>query len=318
MVVQGCDMPCYNPITAWYSKHLNDNGKRGLTFTKKYAYDDRELNIPCGKCTGCRLNRSRIWAIRCVHEASLHPENCFITLTYNDENLPHDLSLNKAHHQKFMKRLRKYIGGEKRIKYFHAGEYGSKGQRPHYHTILFNYDFKDKELLSERNGNLLYTSPLLSKIWDKGFVTIGDVTFESAAYVARYCLKKINEVDPNHRDYERYIDQYSRINQETGEINFVLPEYSTQSNGIGKEWMKKYQSDLRKGFITINGVKVDIPRYYLDKLEEIDNDLYQEIKETIVNRERNTDEQTIARLRVKEKVKQAATQTLIRSLDDET
>ena len=151
--------------------------------------------VPCGQCIGCRLERSRQWAIRCVHEASLHTDNCFITLTYSPDCLPSDGSLNHDDFQKFFKRLRKHIA-PKKIRYYMCGEYGedlqqpSKLGRPHFHACLFGLDFDDKQLYIVRDDVKLYTSATLEKIWGKGFVTIGDVTFESAAYVARYIAKK--------------------------------------------------------------------------------------------------------------------------------
>lgn len=130
-----------------------------------------------------------MWAVRIVHEAQMWPQNSFITLTYRPEDLPQGGSLNVEHYQLFMKKLRARNTGHK-IRFFHCGEYGEKLSRPHYHAILFNYDFPDKKVFSEKNGNTIYTSELLEDIWGKGFCTIGDVTFQSAAYVARYVMKK--------------------------------------------------------------------------------------------------------------------------------
>ena len=124
-------MPCYHPLLAWRdSSKLNPKtGKSSLVFTAPANWRECEpLKIPCGQCVGCRLERSRVWAVRCVHEASLHERNCFITLTYNDENLPSDRSLKMKHYQDFMKRLRKRYG--EGIRFFHCGEYGSLNQRP--------------------------------------------------------------------------------------------------------------------------------------------------------------------------------------------
>lgn len=100
-------MPCYSPLVGYRSKELTAKNKRKIVFNVKYAMDDSEVTIPCGQCIGCRFEKSRQWALRCVHEASLHEENCFITLTYNPEHLPKSNSLDKSHFQKFMKRLRK-------------------------------------------------------------------------------------------------------------------------------------------------------------------------------------------------------------------
>ena len=92
-------MPCYHPISGYRSRHLNKSGKRSIVFDKKNGYIDMPITVKCGQCIGCRLEYSRQWAIRCLHEAQLHEDNCFITLTYDDENLPHNGSLTKPHFQ---------------------------------------------------------------------------------------------------------------------------------------------------------------------------------------------------------------------------
>ena len=160
--------------------------------------------------------------MRCHHEASLYQDNCFITLTYSDEHLPSDKSLHVDHFQKFMKRLRKRFG--EGVRYYHCGEYGEKYMRPHYHACLFNFDFPDKKIWKENNGNRLYISESLSELWPFGFVTIGDVTFESAAYVARYIMKKVNgDLAESH---------YERVDWDTGEVYHLKPEYTTMSRRL--------------------------------------------------------------------------------------
>ena len=153
-------MVCYHPITAWRSlEGRGANGKWPLVFNKRDGYCDLEVQVPCGQCVGCRLERSRQWAIRCVHEASLHSRNCFITLTYDDAHLP-GISLVPRDYVLFMKRLRKMFGAG--IRFFHCGEYGSINFRPHHHAIIFNFDFEDKVLWSVRSGVRLYRSAALS------------------------------------------------------------------------------------------------------------------------------------------------------------
>ena len=136
-------MPCYRPIKGYRSRRLNaETGKRPVVFNPRDGFYDQPVDLPCGQCIGCRLERSRQWAIRCVHEASLHERNCFITLTYRDECLPTNGSLDLDAFQKFMKRLRRRFG--EGVRFFHCGEYGENFGRPHYHAILFNLDFSDK------------------------------------------------------------------------------------------------------------------------------------------------------------------------------
>jgi hypothetical protein len=259
-------VPCYKPITGWYSKEVNPSGKRSIVFSPDKALErDNEIEIPCGQCIGCRLERSRQWAIRCLHEAQLHEDNCFITLTFNEEELQKRKipeSLDKTEFQRFMKRLRKKYPSKK-IRYFHCGEYGEKYKRPHYHAILFGIDFQDKQLHNIINGNRLYVSKTLEELWPHGYSSIGEVTFESAAYVARYCLKKITG---DNADYH-----YLLVDEETGEYKgHREPEYTTMSRrpGIASEWFEKYQDDVYPSdFITVRGVKMKAPKYY-DKLME--------------------------------------------------
>ena len=243
-------MTCYHPLLAYKSE-----GK--VVFEKPFAFA-KGFNLPCGQCIGCRLNYSRQWAIRIVHEAQMHDQNCFITLTFDQAHLEkrsNPLSLDVSEYQKFMKRLRKRFGNN--IRFFHCGEYGELNKRPHYHAVIFGMDFKDKVLWSNRDGNKLYTSETLQELWPYGFSTIGDVTFQSAAYVARYIMKK-------HKG-EGAEDHYTRWCPTTGEGIPVEPEYCTMSRkpGIGHNWLMKYKADVYPhDYVVINGHKVKPPRYY--------------------------------------------------------
>ncbi len=158
-------MPCYSPITAWQSIKIHpQTNKTTILFKppRMYSKAFNSIQLPCGQCIGCRLERSRQWAIRCVHEAELHEENCFITLTFSPENINKKGTLIKADFQKFMKRLRKkYIG--KVIRYMHCGEYGEIGNRPHHHACIFGLDFKDKIYWkNSESGKRIYTSETLN------------------------------------------------------------------------------------------------------------------------------------------------------------
>lgn len=282
MVVTGYEMPCYHPIDAWQAKGKTPKGKKVITFKMELASDPNDIiKIPCGQCIGCRLERSRQWAIRCLHEASLYEKNCFITLTYSSENLPENSSLLHRDFQLFMKRLRKQYGSG--IRFYMCGEYGEEQDaekseastigRPHFHACIFNHDFSDKEIWKTVNDVKLYVSESLDKLWNKGYATIGDVTFESAAYVARYIVKKI------YGDSSK--EHYNRIDMETGEMTPILPEYTCMSRrpGIGKDWYEAFKADLYKDFITLRGVKMKPPKYYDDLLEREQPDRSAKIKE---------------------------------------
>lgn len=224
----------------------------------------KTIQLPCGNCTGCKLERSRQWAVRNVHEASMHESSMFLTLTYNDVNLPKtDNGLNTLDHtdfQKFMKRLRFKLN--KPIQYYMCGEYGDKTGRPHYHALLFGHRFDDL-LCTKRTdaGSLIYTSKQLDHIWGKGHCWVGDVTFESAAYVSRYLMKKIN--GKSHFSY------------------LVKPEYTKMSlkRPIGKSWISKYSQDVYPhDYVLSRGHKAKPPRYYDKFMEKHFPDVIEEIK----------------------------------------
>ena len=296
-------MTCYHPLLAYRSE-----GK--VVFNKPFPYA-KGFNIPCGQCVGCRLNYSRQWAIRLVHENQMHDNSCFVTLTFNDENLnkrDNPDSLNVRDFQLFMKRLRKKHP-KKQIRFFHCGEYGEKNNRPHYHALIYNHDFPDKKLFKQRKEIKLYISKELEELWPYGFSTIGDVTFQSSAYVARYIMKK--QKGDNAKEH------YNKINPTTGEVTTIQPEYCTMSRkpGIGYEWFKKYKSDVYpKDVCIINNHEVKPPRYYdtlLDKeeLEEVKNKRRQKMEEPYDGYDERLD-----RLWVQEECKIQALKQLIRNL----
>lgn len=229
-----------------------------------------------------------------MHESQLHDENIFLTLTYDNEHLPQDESINVRHFQLFMKRLRKKYPGKK-IRYFHCGEYGEKLSRPHYHAIIFNHDFKDKK----RYNKHLFHSEELDDLWQKGLCTIGEVTFESCAYVARYITKKITG-DMSHEHY-KHVTRY-------GELVDLQPEYISMSRrpGIGSEWMKQFKDDVYPhDYVIMNGKKLKPPKYYDEHYEKLHPELLLDIK---IDREYNAfireADNTPRRLADKEKIQQ--------------
>lgn len=273
-------MACYHPLSAYQTVAgdilFYEKGTEGKSESSRKAYEARNdkhikryLSLPCGQCIGCRLERSRQWAMRIMHEAQLHDYSCFITLTYDDAHQD-DESLNYRHYQLFMKRLRKFFDG-KRIKFYMCGEYGDESGRRHFHACLFGVNFDDKEVYRELpSGHVIYTSAVLSDLWPYGYSSIGELTFESAAYVARYVCKKVTG--------KNAADHYTRVNAFTGEIYSVLPEFSHMSNrpGIGAEWFKKFACEVygREGTldcVVVNGREVKPPRFYDNLLKAADN-----------------------------------------------
>lgn len=311
-------MACFYPLTAFYGREFHASGKRKLVFKAQQAYpplSGKPIKLPCGACTGCRLERSRQWAIRCTHEAQLHKANSFITLTYNNEHLPKDGSLKIRDFQLFIKRLRKKHG---KVRYYHCGEYGEKLGRPHYHACLFGHDWIDKIPFKEnKNGDMLYTSKRLDDLWTDpisgealGFCTTGDVTFQSAAYCARYIMKKING-DQSEKHYER-------MDPETGEFFQIQPEYTTMSRrpGIGHHWLKSFPGDLfPDDFVVLKGKKHRVPRYYDNQYELTNPSEFAVIKELrVANAKKHEANNTPDRLRVREKIQEARLNKLPRNL----
>lgn len=240
----------------------------------------------------------------------MHQLNIFITLTYNDEHLPPGGSLVKADFQNFMKRLRK-VHSPNRLSYYMCGEYGENFSRPHYHAILFGIDFPDKIPHSKNEqGDQLYHSPTLEKIWGLGFAYIGGVNFQTAAYVSRYVMKKING--------EQAKTHYEKFDVETGEIFNLQPEYSTMSTNpaIGKSWFEKYRSDVfPSDEIIYAGKQHPVPKYYTKLLAADNAKAAQKTKWKRINRaKKNRADNTPERLAVRLEVKQSKVSQLKRSL----
>lgn len=307
-------MPCYHPLKGYRSRTRGPNGSRGVVFNPKSGFIDLPVQVSCGQCVGCRLERSRQWAIRCVHEASLHEENCFITLTYAPEWIPSDGSLNLKHFQDFMKRFRESIEPT-RIRFYHCGEYGALKQRPHYHAIIFGYDFPDKKLFKVINNNPLYTSETLQGLWPWGFSTTTACTFESAAYVARYIMKKEYGAEAE--------GHYQTIDTISGEIHFISPEYTTMSlrpNGIGANWYAKYKSEVYPSdSVVIRGKKMKPPKYYEKIYQHEEPELHAELKSVRIRSAlKNKSENTPERLAVRETVKRSQIKQLNRSYENDS
>ena len=259
-------MPCFHPMPA---VRLSDGSVKFVSRNK--AGVDGTLELPCGQCIGCRLERSRQWAMRCLHEASLYDQNAFITLTYDDSNLPPGGSLSYPDFQKFMKRLRKKIGSK--VRFYAGGEYGTQGtMRPHFHACLFGYDFPDKVYYKKTgSGERIYTSKILESLWPYGLSSVGDVTFESAAYIARYCVQKVTG---------DLAEAHYRVITDDGEIIDRTPEFNRMSlkPGIGARWLEKYQTDVYpRDYVVVRGVKVKPPKYYDTLFEREDPGEFSEI-----------------------------------------
>lgn len=257
------------------------------------------LQIPCGQCAECRLKRSREWAVRCMHEASLHHDNCFLTLTYSDVDgvVPMQaISLCYSHYSGFMKRLREHNSrfarcssvdrlkpDKNKILFLAAGEYGETNPltgvkdggkyRAHFHAILFNYNFPDRVPVKLINGGDYWKSALADRLWGHGNVIIGKVEFESAAYVARYAMKKVTG------DLAKSV--YSVVMPD-GEIIERVPEMMVMSKrpAIGARWFEKYgRHAYAHDSVIARGVPMQPPRYYDKLLPKVVRGMIQEQRE---------------------------------------
>lgn len=321
-------MPCYHPMRVWRSAQVNEaTGKRPMTWDRTKALPWAPVeSLPCGHCIGCKLEYSRSWAIRIMHEASMHDDNSFLTLTYNDESKPTDDSLNHQHFQLFFKRLRKAFP-DRKIRYYMCGEYGevcrvcglSRSRcgcsrfyrsvgRPHYHACVFNFVAPDGVLYCS-DPERLYISDILERLWGHGFVTFGDVTFESAAYVARYVTKKIT--GPPAADwYEGRTPEYATMSR---------GGRGTGLGGIGAPWLARYKASVwPDDFVVVNGRKVRVPKSYERLLEKADPEEWEAIRAARDELDDSWDgENGPRRLRVRERVQYARLDLLGRNLETE-
>lgn len=228
-----------------------------ISIKDKYGYLH---SVACGQCGACRYNKAKEYAIRIMNELVYYDDATFLTLTYDDDHLPDDLSLSKREFQLFMKRFRRDLGGKK-VRFFASGEYGDKGKRrinPHYHVILFGVSPTDDIFKDHKPDKKGFKVKLDS--WDKGNCFVGDVTYDSACYVASYTCKKLLAFG-NKIPYSKnsYVDMG------------LLPPFLLMSRrpGIGSHYLENNAERIRRREYLIgkNGKHVAVPRYYRDKLK---------------------------------------------------
>lgn len=230
--------------------------------------------VPCGQCGECRLSRARSWATRCVHESMQWKESCFITLTY--KNTPPGNSLCPEDTRNFIRRFRQAI--KTPFKYFLVGEYGDNFDRPHYHALIFGYDFglsrhkrmdsfsspfaaqKEQKLsssLTALHDSDALNCPELSRLWGHGFTSVGELTFDSAAYCAQYAMKKING-PAAEKHYQGRHPEFMRTSQ----------------NAIGKQYALRFANEIiLNNSVISNGASQPVPNYYLKQYEKHNYDL---------------------------------------------
>lgn len=258
-------MSCYRPVKGYINLkgkfQRQNNGAKLLDAT-----------MPCGHCDGCRRRKRDDWAIRCTHEAKLYRHNTFITLTYDPENLPVNGSLVPHHMDRFLDNLRKRLN-RKPFRFFACGEYGDNFHRPHYHILLFDYWPEDAR---QAIGTDYFSSKFLTDKWKKGHVSIGQVTYASAKYAAKYTLKE-------PIGYKKAMHQEQRYDHLHGLLVDVDPQFVKFSPGLGKKWVEKYWTDYYPNdFIVMrnqNGTTQHAtPRFYDDWLRQHHPEIYAQVK----------------------------------------
>lgn len=282
-------MVCYYPIEGYLCKDGCWAASRKTPFSKKKCRDCESMSVPCSTCFGCRRSRTLQWAIRITHESKLYSQNCFLTLTYDKSRLPFrdfgaipaDVGLHYPDFQLFMKSLRERFNGcdsvshpffgqiDKKhnkpypefynpIRFYMCGEYGEERGRPHFHVMLFNFNFPDRKFWRRtKSGQPIFRSAILEELWPYGNSEIGSVSFDSAAYVAGYVQKKVFG--------DKASDAYRWVDPDTGEIFMREPEFSGMSlkPGIAYGWLKQFYGDVYPDdFVVFKGLKFKPPKYY--------------------------------------------------------
>lgn len=278
-------MSCYHPLKAFRC------ADGGVVFHATARHDVvANLELACGKCIGCRIRRAQDWAIRCTHEAQGWKENSFVTLTYADENLPKDGSLDHSHFQAFIKRTRSRL--PQRVRFFMCGEYGEETARPHYHAIIFNAEFRPWKIEGKSGSNNdFYSNSLLTELWGQGHCTVQPLNAQTVGYCTRYVLDKLTG-DLAAQTYGTRTPPYCAVSLKPG---------------IGALWYESFGKEkARQDFVIFDGREVRLPKYY-DKLsarkdyEFLDEVQYErELKARAASADNSTE-----RLRVREVVQQA-------------
>lgn len=282
-------MSCFSPMKV-INKGLNPQGKKIIYFPttqEEFNYLSKvyeTVDLPCGKCIGCRLANSKMWANRCLIESKEYKHNYFITLTYSDENLTFVKSINaetgevlkkptlvKKDMQKFMKDLRRYMSYHfniDNIRFFGCGEYGTKKSRPHFHLILFNCPLNDLQYFFTNNeGDKIYRSSIIEQVWNKGICSVGEVTWNSIAYTSRYIMKKQKGKTKGF------------VLDDKNDLVFGLqPEFMNASRnpGIARQFFEEHKDEIyNTDEIILNDgkkkvIKIKPPKYY-DDLFDLEN-----------------------------------------------
>lgn len=274
---------CKNPISLYgdfiiktrqYNEVVDKEKEYAFFGNSRYISkfnDIQRVYVPCGKCFTCLSKRGKSWTLRLTTEYMKWNNNCVLTLTYDNEHLPDNGLLHYRDVQLFLKKLRKRLGSNHKIRYACVAEYGHSENstiRPHYHIIIFNWFPEDVNILKPykitKKKSKLYKSQICNELWSKGFVDVGLVDHRTSRYVCGYCVKKAYEV--NNPVYQSKIK--------------LQRERLVTSIGTGLEYfMKNYKSIFSKKFCILGNFKYPIPRYFKNKLKQLFPELFEKYKE---------------------------------------
>lgn len=247
----------------------------------------KNIYVRCNKCVECVTQHSKEWSWRICYEARQYPFNCMLTLTYNESCLPKGDTLVKRDLQLFMKRLRKKVAPLK-IRFFACGEYGDLHGRPHYHIIIFGYDFIDKKLFFvDKQGVKTYRSKILESLWTFGFSSVIDFTEENALYCANYLQQVYTPPNLSIEDKERVlqslepfdVDPYKVLRQRGRQPYFLdgrLKPFVQMSRRSGIGCSAYNDSWLATNKMYKDGHYMKLPRFYWNlRAKEVGDELAQ-------------------------------------------
>jgi len=205
-------------------------------YPSKFKNVSDRAAFPCGQCMPCRLNKRRIWSHRIMLEALLHEQNSFLTLTYHDENLPADGSVDPEEHRLFIMRFRNTYRRKfgKELRFYAVGEYGEKTMRPHYHYALFGYPhcmYRGATYTNQKFQPCQCPScKFVSDIWGKGHILLGELTQDSAQYIAGYVTKKLTSDKTSFQQMvlEGRHPEFARQSRNPGIARDIVPLIATQ------------------------------------------------------------------------------------------
>lgn len=343
-------MPCYHPLIRVEDKtkkikaadgHMYNEAKvlkAGLNELENYTdYENKHYKyeiIPCGKCIGCRLEYSRQWANRGYLEAKSHENNWFATITYDQTHLPMmeeiededgftytntgewNGTLAPADLTQFIKNVRQIMKRDHNqdgIRFMACGEYGSKGERPHYHIIFFNLDLPIETFFEPKiiNKEVYYRNTIIERAWTKGISNISEASWNNIAYTARYITKKINGDGSSQH--------YAELGQKKEFFRV------SRMPGIGEKYFRDHWEEIYKRDEIIiknkqGSISTQPPKYYDKLLEKEHPKEWEKIKKRrrkkAIENSKLKDETTsltrLEQLTIEEKTKDEQTQKLIR------